>query len=383
MFDGDINFTTNNNILINGIYDLPTIFCDGKSTSKISNPTREHFIKAIHDGFGNKVGSVTNFGSSCYDKISLFKEESKEYKELDYRIMCIQYLQQECIDSAKNGIPPKPIPSHWNNYESVKLNVNEDTGEILDSEEEQIKKEFNQTILTEKKPYYFRYIYKDSNKKYLDYISSMEINSLRNFRKSISELKATASNREEEDFIRYYDKHMPLSDNPCIVNKIAHKVENVFDGDLISGKCDNFDYSIYMNCRPSEVIINANTRKKIIDIYNSYNKINKSKNSSISDEINREESNNSKNEKYEILKQEIKLLVTNELELCDILVELAYKKNVISKSFVWSMVGDIILNNLLKRNNNIITYPTRDLNGDIVYGGVRFSLKNKKVGVVI
>ena len=211
----------------------------------------------------------------------------------------------------------------------------------------------------------------------------MEINSLRNFRKSISELKATASNREEEDFIRYYDKHMPLSDNPCIVNKIAHKVENVFDGDLISGKCDNFDYSIYMNCRPSEVIINANTRKKIIDIYNSYNKINKSKNSSISDEINREESNNSKNEKYEILKQEIKLLVTNELELCDILVELAYKKNVISKSFVWSMVGDIILNNLLKRNNNIITYPTRDLNGDIVYGGVRFSLKNKKVGVVI
>ena len=57
MFDGDINFTTDNPIIVNGIFDdLPTIFCEGKSSSKIKNPQREDFIKSIKDGFGNKVG---------------------------------------------------------------------------------------------------------------------------------------------------------------------------------------------------------------------------------------------------------------------------------------------------------------------------------------
>ena len=382
-FDGDLNFTSDNEILVEGIYDLPTIFCDGKSAAKIPNPTESDFIKAIHDGFGNKVGSVTNFGSSCYDKISLFKEGSEEYKELDYRIMCIQYLQQECIDSAKNGIPPRPIPSYWNNYEDkyVKINIDKETGEILDDETTLKKKLFNQSVLTEKKPYYFRYIYKESNKKYLDYINSMEINSLRNFRKSISELKADISNDEERKFIEYYDRHMPLSNNPCIVNKIAHKIENVFDGDSISIANGNFDYSIYMSTIDGEVKLPTNTNKKIIDLYNSYKKISKNKNSSLTNEPAKEDKTKDKNDLYDILRIDIRKVIQDEKVLCNTLIELSYKKNRISKSFVWSMVGDIILKNLLEKNNNTITYPIRDEEGSIVYGGVRFSLKNKLVEV--
>ena len=361
---------------------MPTIFCEGKSAEKISNPTREHFIKSIHDGFGNKVGSVTNFGSSCYDKISLFEEGSEEYKELDYRIMCIQYLQQECIDSAKQGVPPRPIPSYWNNYESVKFNIDEETGEVFDNEEEFKRKSFLQSVLTEKKPYYFRYIYKDSNKKYLDYINSMEINALRNFRKSISEIKSQPMSPEEKEFIAYYDKHMPLSDNPCIVNKIAHKVENVFDGDFAIGKNDNFDYSIYMTSKPEEIKIPQNIRKKIIEIYNTYKKVSKTKNSiTITEDCNKEDKSKNENNIYDVLRCDIKEIMNNEKELCDILIELAYKKEKVSKSFVWSMVGDVILDNLLNKNDNMITYPTRDDNGSIVYNGIRFSLKTKKVGV--
>ena len=381
MFDGDINFTSNNEILINGIYNLPTIFCDGKSADKISNPTEEHFIKSIHDGFGNKVGSVTNFGSSCYDKISLFDEDSKEYKELDYRIMCIQYLQQECIDSAKNGIPPRPIPSHWNNYEdkNVKFEVDETTGEILDDEKLKNKKIFNQSVLTEKKPYYFRYIYKDSNKKYLDYINSMEINALRNFRKSIAELKSNVSNKDERDFIDYYEKHIPLSNNPCIVNKIAHKIESAFDGDLISKKHDNFDYSVYMTSKPDEVKISSDTSKKITELYNNYKKISRNKNSSLVEEVDKEKKTKNENDIYDVLRLDIRKVIEDEKLLCDTLIELAYKKNKISKSFAWSMVGNVILNNLLEKNDNTITYPIRDENGEILYGGIRFSLKNKRV----
>ena len=97
MFDGDILFTTSNQIIINGISDEPAIVCEGKSSDKKGNVNKDDFIKCIKNSFGNKVGSVTNVGSSFYDKISLFEKGTKEYDELNYRIQTIQYIQQECI----------------------------------------------------------------------------------------------------------------------------------------------------------------------------------------------------------------------------------------------------------------------------------------------
>ena len=374
-FDGDINFTTSNEILIKGIYDLPTIFCEGKNSRKISNPTKEDFMKAIKDGFGNKVGSVTNFGSSCYDKISLFEEGSEEYKELDYRIMCIQYLQQECIDSAKNGIPPRPIPNHWLNYSSVTLNVDKETGEILDDEEIMKWKEFNQKVLTEKKPYYFRYIYNDVNKEYLNYIKSMEINSLRNFRKSIEELISTENKTEAElDFVTYYEKHMPVSNNPCIVNKIAAKVENVFDGDFKYSRKDNgFNYELYKS--NDEYTPTNSEVKGIVNLYQEYKKAIKNKD----DSGDKENKKNSSIEIFDEIKMSASEIIANKQHLTNVLVDLAYKKNKISKSFVWSMVGEVIIENLLSKSNYIIEYPKRDSSGDIRFNGEKFKMTKLQV----
>lgn len=374
-FDGDINFTTSNEILIKGIYDLPTIFCEGKNSRKISNPTKEDFMKAIKDGFGNKVGSVTNFGSSCYDKISLFEEGSEEYKELDYRIMCIQYLQQECIDSAKNGIPPRPIPSHWLNYSSVTLNVDKETGAILDDEETIKWKEFNQKVLTEKKPYYFRYIYNDVNKEYLNYIKSMEINSLRNFRKSIEELISTENKTEAElDFVKYYERHMPVSNNPCIVNKIAAKVENVFDGDFKYSRKDNgFNYELYKS--NDEYTPTNSEVKGIVNLYQEYKKAIKNKD----DSGDKENKKNSSIEIFDEIKMSASEIIANKQHLTNVLVDLAYKKNKISKSFVWSMVGEVIIDNLLSKNNYIIEYPKRDSSGDIRFNGEKFKMTKLQV----
>ena len=379
-FDGDLNFTSDNEILINGIYDLPTIFCEGKSADKISNPTEDHFIKAIHDGFGNKVGSVTNFGSSCYDVMSLFEEGSKEYEELDYRIMCIQYLQQECIDSAKNGIPPKPIPSYWNNYQSekLKIKVDKETGEILNTKEELEEIEFYNRILTEKKPYYFRYIYKESQNEYLKYINSMKVNCMRNFNKSLEELlSSTERNQTEEDFINHYKKHMPLSDNPCVVNKIAHKVEDVFDEQSKTSKIkDEFDYTVYMT--QNEFKATSKQKKAIVDLYEEYKKITGNQKSTITRELSKDESKKENKEMFEILRCQMREIIPCEADLTNVLIEMSYKSTKISKFFVWGMFGETILNNLLKNSgSNVIKYPTRDEEGDIAYNGDRFKLVSK------
>ena len=292
--------------------------------------------------------------------------------------MCIQYLQQECIDSAKNGIPPKPIPSYWNNYKSEKLqiNIDKETGEILHTEEDYKKRVLYNAILTEKKPYYFRYIYKASNDEYVKYVKAMEINCLRNFRKSIDELKAEKNRTgEEEKFIQHYEKHLPLSNNPCVVNKIANKVENVFDGDLkLSRKENNFDYNMYM--LESDFKATQKQKKELVDLYEEYKKRTKDKRN-IAEQENKEDKTKSNNEMFDIDRMRAREIIPNEIDLTNTLIEMSYKSTKISRAFTWALVGDVILNNLLSKNNNTINYPVKDNEGDIVFNGNRFRLETK------
>lgn len=383
MFDGDINFTTSNPIIVNGIFkDLPTIFCEGKTSSKMANPKKEDFVKAIKDGFGNRVGSVTNFGSSCYDKLSLFEEGTEEYKEIDKRIMCIQYLQQECIDSAKNGLPPKPIPSYWNNFNSEKLNIFEDKENgvlkegITDEEIKQIA--FYKRILVDKKPYYFRYIYKESNKQYMDFVKTMESSSLRGFNKTIEELRFSENRTpEEQEFLDRFDDKLPLSDNPCIINKIAHKVEREFYKVFGYNKRDSdFNYTIYQYNGVEEKA----TPKQIKDIcklYEEYKEMNK--NNKVNRTLNKEASYDWVNTIYEEYSKELRTIIIDERILVNTLIDLSYNKTKISKPFIWFLCGDLILKCMLNKNGNKIEYPVRDLEGDIVFDGEIFKMIEKVI----
>ena len=61
----------------------------------------------------------------------------------------------------------------------------------------------------------------------------------------------------------------------------------------------------------------------------------------------------------------------NEEALCNIVLDLCYKKKS-TKRFAWSMCGTTIINNLLKNNGYIMSYPRLDTDGDIKYCGNRF-----------
>ena len=65
--------------------------------------------------------------------------------------------------------------------------------------------------------------------------------------------------------------------------------------------------------------------------------------------------------------------------LCDILLDICYSKETVSKAFVWSVCGDMIIHNLLIKNNSNISYPVPDKDGDIEYGGERFKMVTVKI----
>lgn len=376
--DGDLDFTTCNSIVINGIYDEPAIDCEGKSGEKESNITKDVFINSIQNSFGNKVGSVTNVGSSCYDKISLFEEGTKEYAELDKRIKCIQFYQQECIDSAKNGVPPKPIPSHWNDFrsENVKINIDDDTGEILDSEEECTIKNYNYKLLADKKPYYFIYIYDDTMMEYNNFIKKTNISCIRRFRCNVEELKAKEyKTKDEEEFLLWFNKKIPVSCNPCIVNKIAWIVEDNFDKFQYT-KNKEFDYTIYQS--KNKDICDKSQIKEIKKILNDY-KISKANQCKLT--YKKDEKLIEKETRDETLKFYINEIIPNEDILLNTLIHLAYEKSIIPKWMVWLVSGNAIIRNMLINNNMNICYPIKDENGEFEYNGYKFTMSNKTIKI--
>lgn len=96
-YDGDAVFSTNNNVLIRCYKHLPAINCvQHKAEKKIV--TEENIIQSNFNGFGNSVGSITNRATAMFSIQAGYNKDSKEYKELEYRIICTQKYQQDELD---------------------------------------------------------------------------------------------------------------------------------------------------------------------------------------------------------------------------------------------------------------------------------------------
>ena len=73
-------------------------------------------------------------------------------------------------------------------------------------------------------------------------------------------------------------------------------------------------------------------------------------------------------------RQECVKACPNEKELCDIVVDLCYSSPR-SRQFAWDICGDIIIENLLDKNDRLIHYPVRtESQGEFSFGGEQFIL---------
>ena len=77
--------------------------------------------------------------------------------------------------------------------------------------------------------------------------------------------------------------------------------------------------------------------------------------------------------------QECAKICPNRSALCDIVLDICYKKSA-TKRFAWEMCGDDIIQNLLSRNGGVISYPVLEPDGEVCFGGNRFSVKQTKIG---
>lgn len=359
--DSDQVLTTNNPVLLKNTRELDAVLCIQKSAPK-KIVKENDLIKANKNGFGDAIGSTTNKVTGMIDVASSFEKESEEYKELQYRIICGQNYQQNAIDRIK-GCISKPMPKEWFDYRFAK---NTD------------KSEFNIRILADKKPYFFIYNYPYLMRRYKKYMSDVNKNCLIRFGLDVKELiEKENKNSEEEQFLKYYYIKMPVFNNNSVMNRICWKIEKEFDGFKSVGtkEEDLFDCSILKS--PTKY-----SKKRFADVksvYDDYNiKLREHAQSSSKSKIDKDEEKTKRIVFKENFKKQAQEICNNEDELCNIVVDLCYKNNY-SKQFAWDICGDVIIKNLLVRNNNIVQYPIADDEGNIEYGGEKFSIFIKDI----
>lgn len=366
-FDGDLVMLTDNKVLVNKLVPKPALVCaQRKAEKKVS--TDEDFIRSNIESFGNEIGQTTNWITSMFEVQAKFDKGSREYETLAYRIQCGQLFQQNSIDKSK-GIICKPMPKSWHDRHAANKIENEQ------------ERDFYRSIVADKKPYFMRYIYPALMRQYNTYIKNTNRNALREFQMTVDDLKKIPHNEltdRQKDFLRYYNYRMPVGVNDCIMNKICRRFEDEFDGYIAKHNTDvKFDYTImrgdadYSNSQFNAIkrlYDDFNKRLRDYAVFVCYERV---------DECDSFMEMSVMNDGF---KRECDIICQNKESLCNIILDLCYTKSS-TKRFAWSMCGQDIIHNLLSKNNNTISFPVIDQEGDVEYCGERFSVISKQIEV--
>ena len=206
---GDSVFSTNNDVLIRCYKPLPAINCvQHKAEKKIV--TEENIIQSNFNGFGNSVGSITNRATAMFSVQAGYSKDSKEYKELEYRIICTQKYQQDELDKLK-GIVATPMPKYWYDFRACKGN------------------DYQKSICCEKKPYFMIYRYDEERKKYREFIKQHDMQCTMDFKVNIETLLKTPQDQltqEQKQAIHWFNVFNPVDMGMCTINKICFYIED-------------------------------------------------------------------------------------------------------------------------------------------------------------
>ena len=378
-FDGDQFFITDNPVLLKNTKNSTTIICLQKKAKKIV-PTEDDIIEANKLAFNDDIGTITNRVTSMFEVQSIYDKENNVYKELEYRIMCGQHFQQGSIDRCK-GIIVKPMPSYW--YSTRGIDEYGFTEEEMD---------FQKKIMASHKPYFMTYVYPALRTENNKYIKNENYNAIRRFArygiKSIQDLENYENKTDEMiQYLDYYYALSPVGNNPCIVNRIAWLFEREFKQYLTKlsklekdSDKESFDYGLLK----SNSDYSKTNYDDVYRLYKEYNRLIKNYQTQAYIEKQDTFDNWLQIQTYlNWFKNQCYCVCSNEEELTDIVLDICYQ-NDNGKQFAWDMCGNIIINNLLKRNKNKITYPHYvDCGGEFTYFGNQFNMRTVTMKEVI
>lgn len=294
-----------------------------------------------------------------YDLQSCFDEDSEEFKTLEYRICCGQLIQQDTIDKIK-GIVAKPMPKTWYDWHSLSALPDD-------------RREFYRRILANKKPYFMKYIYPTSARDYSSYLKQHSRNCMVKFGYNVEELMDKAENELSEAelwFLQKFNNALPLQRGNCIINKICKIFEDNFDSVKERRPSNEFDITVLKtDAKYTEAEFKAIKKlcKQYMEVIGKqYRRL----------RVTREERldfSQKIQQTYDSFSDDCIKVCPNDEVRCNLIIDIAYG-NETGKDFAWRTSGEEIVQQLLRKFGTVISFPVRNDDGDIEYGGDHFEM---------
>lgn len=364
-FDYDIIATTSEKTIIDGVYknEIPVVYEPPKPEKMVLK--ERDLYNADLFGFGSIIGQITNKSTSAYAMLDTLKIGSPEYNILINRIkMCIK-LQSAQIDKSKIGREVKGIPSLWKTFRKVK---DDDTQDVKEH------KEFYNKILLDKHPYFFRYLYKDTDRKYKKYIKKMNNRFKSSLGCTLDELYNKKTHTPEElQIIDRCNEFMPVIISDSVMNNICRYIEGInFDlKNKIKSLDIEDDYRVFMRY--------DNISKKLYkSVLNEYKNLKSKRVDYFFSDENMEDSSDlgvKVDGDTEFFRDRFLSLSNDVYEILDCLIYVYYveypKSN---KHMLWNMFGKQIFDNVRDKTKTL-RMPVLDEDGDLEYLGNKFKIK--------
>lgn len=373
-YDGDIICSSDNQIMINAVRPNNPPVTYGKRKAPNQKLTQYNLIKNDLLGFGSQIGQITNVASSMFCKQALFKPDSSEWKELDKRLKLMRKRQGEQIDKAK-GLAATPMEKKWNHKQRIDYEN--------DTEEEIERKQFENRIAVDKKPYFMSYIYPQLLQDYKKYVNKNNTKCLRYAGKTLNQIFDTPVEERtdvEKKLIYNYNKYMPVMKNDCIMNYLCMHIEDTDFNLKYFRQKEEFDWTMLLN-KEYEVKKRSALYARITDILQRY----KDTQEDIAQSVNAlmEISTSSKelddyikemkniNQMF-FLEKEIEHIGLPREEIYNYFVDLIYTKYKKGYHILWNIFPDQIFKAI---NKGKMLVPIKDENGEYSYFGENYSFK--------
>ena len=220
-FDGDVCYNTDNKYLLKGArkYETNVISYD-KVAAPLHKINHKNFIESDLRSMGSKVGVYSNYATILEAMKALFTkpEQQPQRDEIQRRKKLLREIVGSEIDSGK-GLAKPHLPPEFKHFEKD----NEDDDDITKAE-----KYRHNSLVISKKPYFFRYLYPELNKKYKQYERSYNEVSCCMFGMKFKKLLAKENKTElEMRLVRRYHKFSPLINSNCTMNILCREFEDV------------------------------------------------------------------------------------------------------------------------------------------------------------
>jgi hypothetical protein len=361
-FDGDLICTINNPTMLKGrIYGIPIVYESKKAEKGIVDAGDDQKqVESQLNGYNSKVGFATNISSSIYTMLEEFPMGSDEQEVLLNRLKIGRVIQGEIIDGVK-GLKVPPFREHWTKYKKITEDM---------TPEEKVKWEFNNRILCDIRPAFFRFLYPHYMSRYNKEIKKYNIYSHLMFKKSFAEiLRSRDRAKEQNEMVAEYKDRSFFLDNNSVVNRISRYMRANLSliGKYTTKSSKDFDYTLLQS---EEHGFSEEKLKKMEAALQEY----KAFKQNMRHDLNNSYPNLDSFIHY--LRKKCSFEISsNDSELADYAIEVTYGKEKAMVDFAWKMFPDGIFQNIILKSSGNIQMPIQDDNGDIHYLWSRYSIK--------